>query len=131
MTHYIDQLTKDEENLLKSQLGFSSFRDGFRKGEKIYYAGGYKIYYSYNHDYMSSADYVDDYLAVSDYNVKCVGDRQTNLQTLFAFMYDKFGEEWANKAVKYLSGKKAKRSVEFVQGLSKTNPIKDDPSLTL
>lgn len=131
MTIYIDQLTKEEENILTRKLGYSPYGDGFRRGEEIYHSEGYKIYHSWNHDYMSSKDYDDTYLCISDYDVKCSYNRQERLNTLFSFMYDKFGEEWANKAEKYLTGKKAKHSVEFVQSLSKATTIKDDFTLTL
>ena len=69
---------------------------------------------------MSSKDYDDVYLCVSDYDVRCSFKRPEKLQTLFSFMYDKFGDDWANKAIKYLTGKKASRSVQYIKELVST-----------
>ena len=117
MTHFIDLLSEPEEKILTRKLGYSPYGDGFRRGEEIYHTEGYKIYHSWNHDYMSSKDYDDTYLCISDYDVKCSYNRQERLNSLFSFMYDKYGNEWATKAIAYLTGKKAKRSTQYIQSL--------------
>lgn len=116
MTKYIDLLSDNEENLLLHKLDYSPYNEGFRRGNETYHSEGYKIYHSFNHDYSSSKDYDDTYLLVSDYDVKCP-NRKEKLKVLYCFMFDKFGEEWAQKAIKYLTGKKAKNSVQFIEDL--------------
>ena len=116
MTKHIDQLSESEEILLLQKLEYSPYNDGFRRGSESYHSEGYKIYHSFNHNYSSSKDYDDVYLCVSDYDVRSF-NRQEKLKILYSFMYDKFGEEWAYKAIKYLTGKKAMKSVEFIKSL--------------
>ena len=116
MTKYIDLLSEHEESLLLSKLGYSRYSDGFRSGSSAYYSEGYKIYRTYNHDYSSSKDYDDEIMYVSDFDVKYY-NRKEKLETLYSFMYEKFGDEWAEKAIKYLNGKKAKTSVQFIENL--------------
>ena len=116
MTKYIDQLSENEEILLLQKLEYSPYNDGFRRGAESYHSEGYKIYHSFNHNYNSSKDYDDVYLCVSDYDVKSY-NRQEKLKTLYTFMYDKFGEEWAIGAIKHLTGKKAMKSVQFIENL--------------
>lgn len=123
MTKYIDLLSEQEERTLLSKLGFSSYSDGFRKGNLVCYSNGYKIHRTYNHDYSSSKDYDEEIICVSDFDVKYY-NRKEKLETLYSFMYEKFGDEWAEKAIKYLNGKKAKSSVQFIENLvSKKNNV--------
>ncbi len=130
MTQFIDLLSELDEQKLTRMLGYYTYGDGFRRGEEIYHSEGYKIYHSWNHDHSSSKDYDDTYLCISDYDVKCYYNRQERLKTLFSFMYDKFGDEWANKAVKYLTGKKAKHSTQYVQSLINQSKTENENDLS-
>jgi len=116
MTNYIDKLSDEEEILLLQQLDYSAYNEGFRRGSETYHSEGYKIYHSFNHNYTNSKDYDDIYLYVNDYDVRSY-NRQEKLKILYDFMFSKFGVEWANKAIKYLAGKKAINRVEYIQQL--------------
>lgn len=118
MTNFIDRLTKEEMGDLLDEFGFQPYSDSFRKGTHCYSEAGYKVYHTWNHDYISSKDYDDEYIYISDFDVKyCWGDKAENNKTLYSFMFNKFGEEWADKAIKYLTYKKATNKVAFVQSL--------------
>ena len=116
MTNYIDQLTEKEEKLLLKKLEFIQHSKELGKGNETHHSEGYKVYHTWNHNYYSSKDYVDNYLYISDYDIIC-HNRSENLKTFFTFMFNKFGEEWANEAIKYLSDKKAKKCVKFIENL--------------
>ena len=126
MTHFIDLLSDADEKTLRKKLGYSPYGNGFRRGDEIYYSEGYKVYHSWDHDYMSSKDYDDTYLFISDYDVRGCFNRQEGLKILFSFMYNKFDKKWANKAIKYLTSKKAKRSVQYIQSLMNQSKIKNE-----
>lgn len=125
MTKFIDLLSESEEKKLTRKLGYTPYGNGFRQGQETYHSEGYKIYHTWDHDYMSSKDYDDEYLFISDYDVRC-SHRQEGLKILFSFMYNRFGDEWANKAIKHLTGKKAKNSVKYIQSLIMKSKTKNE-----
>lgn len=123
MTFYIDQLSQRESDILTRKLGYSPYGDCVGRGHETYHCEGYKTFHSWNHSYISSKDYDDIYLCISDYDVKGHYNRQEKLKILFSYMYDKFGNEWANKAIKHLTGKKAMKSVQYIQMLMNKEKI--------
>lgn len=119
MTNFIDRLTKEEMDNLLDQLSFKPYCDGFRKGTHSYSEDGYKVYHTWDHDYSSSKDYDDEYMCISDFDVKRWGNCGQLDKILYSFMLKKFSDEWANKAVKYFTGKKAVNKVKIVENMLK------------
>ena len=117
MTEFIDRLTKEEMGDLLNKFGFQPYGNGFRKGTQISTREGYKSYHTWNHDYYSSKDYDDEYIYISDFDVKYWwGDKDRNNKTLWNFMFNKFGKEWANAAIQHFANKNILK-VEFIENL--------------
>ena len=123
MTNFVDRLTKEDENKLLKELRFYCFGDGDFKGTNITKSGGYKVYYTWNHDYSSSKDYVDEYIYISDFDVKTCYDKEFACNALWNFMFNRFGEEWANEAIKHFGNKKAVKKVKCIEGLLEVTKV--------
>lgn len=129
MTEFIDLLTDHEETILTEWLGYRSYPKGFRQGNEISYSNDreYKRYHSWNEDYSSKKDYDAYSLTLSDFDRKTYsGDKEIS-DCLFLFMYGKFGDKWALKAIEYFAGNKdftiktQKHCVLFISTLMKMN----------
>ena len=123
MTEFIERLTKEEESDLLSELGYFPYDNDFCQGNKSYKKNGYIVYHTWNHNYSGSKDYDEDYIKISDFDIKSWGDIDAYNQTLFKFMFKKFDEEWANKAIKFFKGKKATAKVRFIETLIKNSKV--------
>ena len=118
MTNFINKLTAEERGDLLYELGFQLYGEGERQGTNVYSRDGYKVYHTWNRNYMSSKDYDEETIKVSDFDVRyCWGDKDENNKTLYNFMFNKFGQEWADKAIKYFTGKKAVAKVRLIESL--------------
>ena len=124
MTYFIDKLSDEEEISLLHKLNYSACNEGFRRGSETYHSEGYKIYHSFNHNYVNSKDYDDTYLSINDYDVRSY-NREEKIKILYSFMFDNFGKEWAYKAIKYLKGKKAMARVRYIEQLINCENVED------
>ena len=117
MTNFVDKLTKEEENKLLKDLRFYYCGDGDFRGTSITKRDGYKVYHTGDHNYSSSKDYIDEYIYISDFDVKTYYDKEFACNALWNFMFNRFGEEWASEAIKYFTNKKAVKKVAFIESL--------------
>lgn len=116
MTNYIDQLSAEEEKALLASLHYNPRSNGFRTGHQTYYQNGYKVYHTWDHDYSSSKDYDDEFIFVSDFDVRSdLGRNAKYVSILFSFMYNKFHSQWAEDAIKYYKNRAKENNISYSQ----------------
>ena len=119
---YINRLIKSQEGKLLNLLNFEVQSDGFCRGTEKIVKDDVVKFHSWNHDYGSSKDYVDDYISFNDFEVvSCLFDINRDDYTLILreYLSSLFGEQYKSDLKNYLNKKKEEINNKAIKNMNK------------